>query len=399
MAHSLLWSSCRPSLSLSFTRGCSSQSHGMSSAANPCRASLVAANRRVRYRTSQALLGQKQAEAEEAVEEDFYSLLGVSPLADAKEIKRAYYNMMRTCHPDRSDDIEATEFCALLNDVYETLMDPVRRELYDELAGFSDHSVNPFLDDRYPQDRVFVDEFACIGCRNCNAVCPRTFGMEEEYGRARAMQQDADSEAKLQEAIDTCPVSCIHWVSGPQLSLLETAMSRMGRVAVWSMMGGVGANKDVFTEASLAWTRRQSDIRRRVQDVAAARSGAAAAAAAAPSTGWTFWNDVWSGVGGAAGSRFYQDASQARQQRTNPQEQQQAGPSSQTSSSSGGGGGGSGGGMGGGGDRESRGVADLAARAARAARTWRRFQSVARAARGGLRASLASTSSASSMDE
>ena len=53
----------------------------------------------------------------------------------------------------------------------------------------------------------------CIGCRNCNNVCPQTFGMEEEWGRARVMQQGVDTESKLQEAIDTCPVSCIHWVS------------------------------------------------------------------------------------------------------------------------------------------------------------------------------------------
>ncbi len=51
---------------------------------------------------------------------------------------------------------------------------------------------------RFPADRVFVDEFSCIGCRNCNNVCPKTFAMEEEYGRARVMVQDADTEAKLQ---------------------------------------------------------------------------------------------------------------------------------------------------------------------------------------------------------
>ena len=85
------------------------------------------------------------------------------------------------------------------------------------------------------------------GCRNCNNVCPKTFTMEEDWGRARVMRQRVDSDSKLQEAIDTCPVSCIHWVSAPQLSLLEAAMARMERVAVWCMMGsGIGANKDVF---------------------------------------------------------------------------------------------------------------------------------------------------------
>ena len=37
-------------------------------------------------------------------------------------------------------------------------------------------------------------------------------------------------------------------VTAPQLNLLEGAMARMERIAVWSMMGGsgMGANKDVF---------------------------------------------------------------------------------------------------------------------------------------------------------
>jgi len=40
----------------------------------------------------------------------------------------------------------------------------------------------------------------------------------------------------LQEAIDTCPVSCIHWVSAPQLTLLEETMGRMERVAAWLLV-------------------------------------------------------------------------------------------------------------------------------------------------------------------
>lgn len=39
--------------------------------------------------------------------------------------------------------------------------------------------------------------------------------------RARVMQQRVDSDEKVQEAIDTCPVSCIHWVRLP--SSVESA--------------------------------------------------------------------------------------------------------------------------------------------------------------------------------
>lgn len=60
--------------------------------------------------------------------------------------------------------------------------------------------------------QVFVDEFTCIGCKNCCNVCPKSFMIEDAFGRARVSQQGMDNEEMLQEAIDTCPVNCIHWV-------------------------------------------------------------------------------------------------------------------------------------------------------------------------------------------
>jgi hypothetical protein len=104
--------------------------------------------------------------------------------------------------------------------------------------------------------------------------------MEDEWGRARVRQQGVDGVDRLQEAIDTCPVSCIHWVSptvlqpsalarhlemnfpckcnrqqrfefpcalhhmsmsmlqvtAPQLALLEETMSRMERVAAFVLV-------------------------------------------------------------------------------------------------------------------------------------------------------------------
>lgn len=60
--------------------------------------------------------------------------------------------------------------------------------------------------------QVFVDELTCIGCRNCTNVCPATYEMEPDFGRARAMAQKADNDEMLQESLDCCPVDCIHWV-------------------------------------------------------------------------------------------------------------------------------------------------------------------------------------------
>ncbi|MCA1993721.1 MAG: ferredoxin, partial [Coleofasciculus sp. S288] len=45
--------------------------------------------------------------------------------------------------------------------------------------------------------------------------------IEPDYGRSRVIRQDADSEEVIQEAIDTCPVDCIHWVDYTELKQLE----------------------------------------------------------------------------------------------------------------------------------------------------------------------------------
>ena len=41
-------------------------------------------------------------------------------------------------------------------------------------------------------------------------------------------------------------VDCIHWVSAPQLALLEVALSRMERVHAWVLMMGGGGSVNVF---------------------------------------------------------------------------------------------------------------------------------------------------------
>ena len=71
------------------------------------------------------------------------------------------------------------------------------------------------------QKGVYVDEITCIGCKHCAHVARNTFFIEEDYGRSRVIRQDADTEEIIQEAIDTCPVDCIHWVDYTELKNLE----------------------------------------------------------------------------------------------------------------------------------------------------------------------------------
>ena len=68
---------------------------------------------------------------------------------------------------------------------------------------------------------VFVDEGQCIGCTHCSHVARNTFFMEDDYGRARVYNQQGDTSSEVMEAIDTCPVNCIHFVSHEDLVVLE----------------------------------------------------------------------------------------------------------------------------------------------------------------------------------
>lgn len=85
-----------------------------------------------------------------------------------------------------------------------------------ERTGFE-----PELGGEDRQKGVYVDETTCIGCLHCAHVASDTFYIEPEYGRSRVFNQDGDSEELIQEAIDTCPVDCIHWVNYTKLKELE----------------------------------------------------------------------------------------------------------------------------------------------------------------------------------
>ncbi len=84
----------------------------------------------------------------------------------------------------------------------------------------------PVLAGALRQKAVWVDEAVCIGCRYCAHVATNTFVVEQEWGRSRAIRQDGDSTERIQEAIDTCPVDCIHWVDYGQLPALAEQLAQ-----------------------------------------------------------------------------------------------------------------------------------------------------------------------------
>ena len=84
----------------------------------------------------------------------------------------------------------------------------------------------PVLGGKLAEKAVWVDEAKCIGCQYCVHVASNTFIVDDFHGRSRAMRQDGDSSDVIQEAIDTCPVDCIHWVNFEELDDLENSLDR-----------------------------------------------------------------------------------------------------------------------------------------------------------------------------
>ncbi|CAG8454665.1 844_t:CDS:2 [Ambispora gerdemannii] len=99
---------------------------------------------------------------QEPLETEYYDLLGVSPTADANEIKKQYYKLALQYHPDKNKASDAEQVFKKISVAYQVLSDPALRRKYNEFGtrdvepegGF----VNPedFFKQQFGGDR-FVD--------------------------------------------------------------------------------------------------------------------------------------------------------------------------------------------------------------------------------------------------
>lgn len=259
-------------------------------------------------------LDDEEVSLAKSAPKNLYELFGTSATADEKDIKKKYYDLQKLCHPDVAGP-EGEEMCILLNDAWELLSDPEKRKDYDaqiELAKpaalmkvapevstdlaptwkgarktlkhHSDYTGIPLSRSKWtqvpPEDRgekhaqekmVFVDEWACICCRNCCDVAPQTFCIQNDNGRANVYTQWGNSEEYLDYAVASCPVDCIYWVSREELQVLEyvTAekmVEEKGQLPCpLSFMQGMlnEPPNDPFAEANRFKAKREEDERRK----------------------------------------------------------------------------------------------------------------------------------------
>ncbi len=58
---------------------------------------------------------------------------------------------------------------------------------------------------------VVIDADECIGCESCVELCAEVFAFNEEEEKAEVIMPEGGPEDCIEEAMDTCPVECIHW--------------------------------------------------------------------------------------------------------------------------------------------------------------------------------------------
>jgi curved DNA-binding protein len=88
---------------------------------------------------------------------DYYDILGVSKNASEQELKQAYRKLAMETHPDRGGD--AAKF-SLVNEAYEILKDPVKRQQYDNPRSqfqFNTGNMNSNLNDIF--ENVFRQQY------------------------------------------------------------------------------------------------------------------------------------------------------------------------------------------------------------------------------------------------
>lgn len=186
---------------------------------------------------------------------DYYQVLGVEPTAGDAEIKTAYRRLARKYHPDVSKEAGAEEKFKGVNEAYEALRDPQKRQAYDQLRA---QGYRPGEEFRPPPDfgrggagggpgfdfeEVFGSDGAAGG--GFSDFFEGLFGRRAHPGAgARGPRPPGDTRAKV-----SVPLQAIHdggsvrlGLNGKQLDVRVPKGVRPGQVIRLAGQGDGGGN-------------------------------------------------------------------------------------------------------------------------------------------------------------
>lgn len=172
------------------------------------------------------------------MDEDYYKVLGVARDASQSEIQRAYRHLARKYHPDMNpDDAGAKERFQRVQQAYDVLNDPQKREMYDRYgSSFSSATGGPGGGGTYHyqggpgagggfEDLDFGQVFGDRGSEGFGDIF-RQFMGGRSSGRRRRSQRGADLQHELEVPFQTA-------ISGGQVAM--TLQRPGGRVETISV--------------------------------------------------------------------------------------------------------------------------------------------------------------------
>ncbi|PHT41311.1 hypothetical protein CQW23_20165 [Capsicum baccatum] len=148
-----------------------------------------------------------------------YDVLGVAPNCSADELKSAFRNKVKKCHPDvRRDGNSSDKMIRRVIQAYEMLSNLTKSEIIER------ECLDPFDQPECEAFDLFVNETICIG-KGCPFSCvknaPHAFTFSSLTGTARATSQGHGDDYQVQLAAGQCPRSCIHYVTPSQRMVLQ----------------------------------------------------------------------------------------------------------------------------------------------------------------------------------
>jgi DnaJ family protein C protein 9 len=123
--------------------------------------------------------------------------------ATAAQIKKAYFKAALVCHPDKTDDPQATARFQKLSRAYSVLSDAEKRTVYDE-TGIVDDGTDEFGSGNAPDGSAWEDyfraQFPAVTIERINKFSLQYRGSEEERGHLLEAYRAHDGD--MDEIVD-----------------------------------------------------------------------------------------------------------------------------------------------------------------------------------------------------